>query len=59
MVSAIGLLLGGFLKREELVDGAAEVVLFTGFWITSDGVFVAGSLLGYSSVVSLTPSGIS
>ena len=56
VVSAIGLLLGGFLKREESVDGAVEVVLFTGFWITSDGAFVAGLLLGYLLVVSLTPS---
>jgi hypothetical protein len=52
VVSAIGLLLGGFSKREESVDGAVEVILFIGFWITFDGVFVTRSLLGYLLVVS-------
>ena len=56
VVSAIRLLLGGFSKREESVDGAVEAVLSIGSWITSDGAFAAGSLLGDLSVVSLTPS---
>lgn len=56
--SAIGLLLGGLSKREELVDGAAEASLLAGSWITSDGAFAAVSLLLLEnlSTMSLTTS---
>jgi hypothetical protein len=47
-------LLGGLSRIEGLVDGAVEAVLLTGSWITSDRVFVAGSTLGDSLVLSLT-----